>query len=116
MIRGNISNQGPQVFWIMAQVLFTADGKIREDRIDWLDRVSHVINITIILKPEQVLLDHPYYLSYKTFPQLSDAQRALKRDPRPVCIISENVDSLENETLAFSDNILSRYSINLRQR
>lgn len=115
VIKGMLSNVGPYEFWIMSEVLL-ADGKIREDREEWLNRVTHVISIVIILKPNETLLDHPYDVSYKTFRSLSDAQRALKQDSRPVCIISDGIDDPVKETWAFSETILSQFSINVRSK
>ena len=113
MKRGSISNKGKEIFWVMADVLFL-DGVLLPSRVDWLDKVSHVIQLVVILKPEQALSGHPYDVSYKTFRSLTDAQRALKQDSRPVCIISKDVDDMANETWSFSENILSRYNISMR--
>ena len=115
MNRGMISNIAQPIFWIMHDVLFK-DGKIRDDRLDWFDRASYLIDIVVILPPKHTLMDHPYDVSYKSFRSLTDAQRALKQDPRPVCIISENTDSIADETWSFHDNILSRYNLGRKTR
>jgi hypothetical protein len=114
MMRGNISNIGKPIFWVMREVLFDTKGDLRADRVDWLDKVLYAIEIVVILAPNEQISDHAYYVEYKTFRSLRDAQRALKQDPRPTAIISENVDSLEDETWAFSENILFRYNISMR--
>lgn len=113
-MRGNLSNIGKPIFWIMRDVLFSSKGDLRKDRTDWIDRILYVAEIIVILHPNDSISDHPYYVSYKTFRSLSDAQRGFKQDPRPIAIITEDVDSVADETWSFSENILSRYNISMR--
>jgi len=114
MLRGNISDRGKPIFWIMQDVLFDSKGDLRADRADWVDRVLYVVDLIVILRPNAKISDHAYDVSYKTYRSLSDAQRSFKQDPRPIAIITEDVDSVADETWSFSENILSRYNISMR--
>jgi len=113
MQRGMISNIGKMVVWVMSDVLLAGD-VLRADRADWLDRTTLVVDVVIIIKPGRPIPDLPYEVSYRVFRDLADAQRALKQDPRPMFIIAETVNDLANETWAFQDNVISRYSIGRR--
>jgi hypothetical protein len=115
-MRGQISNIGSQTVWIMADVLFDSLGAIRPDRDAWLSRVLFNVDVVVILKPNRSLMDHPHYVAYRTERSLKDAQRSLKQDPRPLCIISESTNSVDAETWSFSENVLSRFNLDMRCR
>lgn len=112
MQRGMISNIGKMVVWVMSDVLLQ-DNVLRADRKDWLDRTTLVVDVVIIIKPGHPIPDLPYEVSYRVFRHLNDAQRALKQDPRPLFIVAE-ADDPANETWAFQDNVISRYTIGRR--
>jgi hypothetical protein len=114
MLRGNLSNSGRPLIWIMSDVLFT-DSVLRDDRSDWFTMAIDFIDIALIL-PLDATEPPTWGITYvKRFRHTRDAIEALKRDTRPLFLITSDIDDPLEDIIRFEDNILHRYNLIARK-
>ena len=108
-MRGNLSDIGRDQVWVMSDVLYR-DNELRPDRREWFEISMLYVEIVVILSlTDDFAVPHP--VSTRRCRNYRDAQLALSRDPRPLFLITEEVDEPSKDTFAFYEGILRRYNI-----
>ena len=109
MLRGNITNIGPNQIWVMKNVLFDLDG-VRPDREDWFKIASLFVDLVIVV-PDDSPLPTDFNHSKLIASSIADAQLQLMRNPIPLFLVTESLDDTTKDTVAFSGNILRHYNL-----